>query len=497
MGPHTNQSKEQVTYSDQLRSQQIYKCSKCPSSFKRSENLKRHQRGHDGSKKFMCSVCSKSFARSDILGRHAAVHITHEPRNGCHYKKRACSECAKARERCSRDEPCRRCTAKSLLCFYPDDLPFKITTPTAPTVRTTAWGDHDGTVSGRFDTQNSLSTLSMDDSTSLQEQGTLGTGMDGPFAIRKSPSSIKSTSSYETSCVHPPNPHDIAFQPSIGSGSAPPVEKIHPLGASDSSSRAGVSMVASNTDLIEILKEYQQSLNSLGSKLASSCQPNSSVESKEQPSPDQVLNSRNPSNLLNILNTHSSDTDPRESFPSGLLSQSQTRDFSVGDKVYESPLRNPGTDALSLANCPQELQPIEPPREPFPAPIMTRNRDELLDGPKETESTPYLQEGSSFFNKLKHAAGTLDTHPNHINFDQQLSDYYHQTSHSRPINLKAYEFIAMSFKELCEEDRSKTLSFDAARLDQYDYFIRLYFEHFNHDSPDIGFRGYPGAGTRI
>ncbi|KAL7623388.1 hypothetical protein AAE478_007070 [Parahypoxylon ruwenzoriense] len=36
-------------------------------------------------------------------------------------RKRACTECARARERCSRDEPCLRCTTKSLQCVYPDD----------------------------------------------------------------------------------------------------------------------------------------------------------------------------------------------------------------------------------------------------------------------------------------------------------------------------------------------------------------------------------------
>lgn len=36
-------------------------------------------------------------------------------------RKRACTECARARERCSRDEPCMRCSTKSLQCLYPDD----------------------------------------------------------------------------------------------------------------------------------------------------------------------------------------------------------------------------------------------------------------------------------------------------------------------------------------------------------------------------------------
>ncbi|KAI0472664.1 hypothetical protein GGR56DRAFT_575933 [Xylariaceae sp. FL0804] len=40
-----------------------HQCSRCPSSFKRPEHLKRHQRGHDGHKRFVCPTCSKRFAR--------------------------------------------------------------------------------------------------------------------------------------------------------------------------------------------------------------------------------------------------------------------------------------------------------------------------------------------------------------------------------------------------------------------------------------------------
>ncbi|KAI2624955.1 hypothetical protein GGR54DRAFT_637855 [Hypoxylon sp. NC1633] len=46
----------------------------------------------------------------------AAQRTSHTPN-----RKRACTECARARERCSRDEPCLRCSSKSLPCLYPDD----------------------------------------------------------------------------------------------------------------------------------------------------------------------------------------------------------------------------------------------------------------------------------------------------------------------------------------------------------------------------------------
>ncbi|RWA06657.1 hypothetical protein EKO27_g8446 [Xylaria grammica] len=74
-------------------SQKKYQCPQCPSSFKRPENLKRHQRGHDESRRFMCHICDKSFARSDILGRHVAIHTPLEQRNDNPQRKRACLEC--------------------------------------------------------------------------------------------------------------------------------------------------------------------------------------------------------------------------------------------------------------------------------------------------------------------------------------------------------------------------------------------------------------------
>ncbi|KAI1372012.1 hypothetical protein F4677DRAFT_277260 [Hypoxylon crocopeplum] len=101
--------------------QEKYQCPRCPSSFKRPEHLKRHQRSHDGHKPFMCSICLKRFFRSDILTRHELMHVAAQRTNHTLTRKRACTECARARERCSRDEPCLRCSTKSLQCLYPDD----------------------------------------------------------------------------------------------------------------------------------------------------------------------------------------------------------------------------------------------------------------------------------------------------------------------------------------------------------------------------------------
>lgn len=58
------ESVEASTVLPELHSEKKYwSCPQCPSSFKRSENLKRHQRGHDESRRFICQICDKSFAR--------------------------------------------------------------------------------------------------------------------------------------------------------------------------------------------------------------------------------------------------------------------------------------------------------------------------------------------------------------------------------------------------------------------------------------------------
>jgi hypothetical protein len=58
--------------------------------------------------------------RSDILHRHEFIHTAVPPDPSSVHRKRACLECAKARERCSKGLPCARCSSKSLQCAYPD-----------------------------------------------------------------------------------------------------------------------------------------------------------------------------------------------------------------------------------------------------------------------------------------------------------------------------------------------------------------------------------------
>ncbi|KAI5459576.1 hypothetical protein BGZ63DRAFT_254791 [Mariannaea sp. PMI_226] len=94
-----------------------HQCSRCPAKFKRVEHLKRHQLGHQEQRRFVCPVCSKRFTRSDTLNRHVSVHRAQDSRGAG--AKRACFECARVRERCTKATPCQRCHSKSIECIYP------------------------------------------------------------------------------------------------------------------------------------------------------------------------------------------------------------------------------------------------------------------------------------------------------------------------------------------------------------------------------------------
>ncbi|KAI8848222.1 hypothetical protein BC829DRAFT_352292, partial [Chytridium lagenaria] len=47
-----------------------FRCEKCPQTFSRSHDLKRHYYIHSQEKPFLCPRCGKGFARRDALRRH-------------------------------------------------------------------------------------------------------------------------------------------------------------------------------------------------------------------------------------------------------------------------------------------------------------------------------------------------------------------------------------------------------------------------------------------
>ncbi|KAK5628783.1 hypothetical protein RRF57_004498 [Xylaria bambusicola] len=200
----------------QDHSQKKYKCPQCPSSFKRPENLKRHQRGHDETRRFMCQVCDKSFARSDILGRHVSTHMPLERSNDNPHRRRACHECARARERCSRGEPCRRCTVKALLCLYPEEHQFKAMMSSDSNPSTSESGHYNGTVGvGWFRPQSPpLGALYTPGYTLLQDVESPEWPIESSPGLSRGPSAF-SALPYKEAHPYQPDRHSTGLPPSF------------------------------------------------------------------------------------------------------------------------------------------------------------------------------------------------------------------------------------------------------------------------------------------
>ncbi|KAL2127903.1 hypothetical protein VTI74DRAFT_10002 [Chaetomium olivicolor] len=109
------------------------RCTICGTTFSRPEHLARHRKSHTREKPFRCPVCGKNFARQDVMSRHAATHDQDERVTGVPTRLRACKQCATCRVRCSRTEPCRRCSERNLMCVYPPGSTKRTPPPAAGT----------------------------------------------------------------------------------------------------------------------------------------------------------------------------------------------------------------------------------------------------------------------------------------------------------------------------------------------------------------------------
>ncbi|KAK4039601.1 fungal-specific transcription factor domain-containing protein [Parachaetomium inaequale] len=108
------------------------RCTICGATFSRPEHLARHRKSHTREKPFRCPVCGKTFARQDVMSRHGATHDQDARVTSVPTHVRACRQCAACRVRCSRTEPCGRCSERNLACVYPPDGTTR-TPPPAPT----------------------------------------------------------------------------------------------------------------------------------------------------------------------------------------------------------------------------------------------------------------------------------------------------------------------------------------------------------------------------
>ncbi|KAJ5821907.1 uncharacterized protein N7525_011191 [Penicillium rubens] len=97
----------------------LIQCDVCQATFTRQEHLNRHIRSHTTEKPFQCLQCGKSFTRLDVLHRHNQSHVSKPLGDRSGKKFRACKECAVSRVRCSRGDPCERCSQREIQCIYP------------------------------------------------------------------------------------------------------------------------------------------------------------------------------------------------------------------------------------------------------------------------------------------------------------------------------------------------------------------------------------------
>ncbi|KAH8758788.1 hypothetical protein F5882DRAFT_306697, partial [Hyaloscypha sp. PMI_1271] len=54
-----------------------FKCDKCPQSFSRNHDLRRHKRIHLAVKPFPCENCEKSYSRKDALKVRYLCNLTY------------------------------------------------------------------------------------------------------------------------------------------------------------------------------------------------------------------------------------------------------------------------------------------------------------------------------------------------------------------------------------------------------------------------------------
>ncbi|CRK15681.1 hypothetical protein BN1723_005440 [Verticillium longisporum] len=104
-------------------------CEHCNQTFRRAEHLQRHERRHLGHLPFHCPLCSRQFSRRDTLKRHLGTHQLSPEQTAALAKatdagpSKACTNCAKSKQKCDRDMPCGRCRKRKLQCSVATNQP--------------------------------------------------------------------------------------------------------------------------------------------------------------------------------------------------------------------------------------------------------------------------------------------------------------------------------------------------------------------------------------
>ncbi|KAI1467904.1 uncharacterized protein F4812DRAFT_381730 [Daldinia caldariorum] len=436
MGSVTDASNWRKSPSPGNEAQEKYQCPRCPSSFKRPEHLKRHQRSHDGHKPFVCSICLKRFFRSDILTRHELMHIAAQRNSHVLNRKRACTECARARERCSRDEPCLRCSTKSLQCFYPDDT----------SQRSHSFGNESSAASG-------------------SEQG-----------------QIEDYHRYESQCLsmHPKQENfattsasNLVQRKSVNEDDGPLREFIRtlrsPVGPSFMTDADRPSNLPFKPSIFH--QDHQSSVSSLATLSGIAGEPGGFDHRRLKAASRQASLFDQPGNSpFARAGIH----DPIN-LGEGPFGQA----LGVGEysNLCPSPIAVPAEPPFDF----HPEAPLGPSSEMGPGTRVSGNIDPFLPMRAGGHGVVDLSEASALAPTTTPTTTSAGAAP--LSGLLSMSDF-----RSRPINLKAYEVIASNFKELSLEFGRATSSThsndisESQRTAQHELLVKLYYEHFKQQA---------------
>jgi hypothetical protein len=397
---------------------------------------------------------------SDILGRHEAVHAAREGRNEHPHRKRACYECARVRERCSRGEPCRRCKTKGLCCLYPEESRFKISMPDAWTPSTPGSDGYDAmTVEDTQPTLEALSSgrdMASQDYTSSQYEAE-----ESPDLYRRSllPSIFSNWDAYHC----PPEYEDVSFLSSIDCDRQP--SRKH--GASRRSHKKSkynhAESFRSNTDPERAPQYYGGA----------------------QTTPQQAMHYSDEA-ALRELDSYLASQDQRVGGLEHLLESSRRH---VAPSPVQARRNSKGNSSIhARASAPKR------PARYDGATTLTGGTGEaqaLSDMSPDANTTTYpipFRPSTSTSTATSTSSPSSSAEP-----------------HPRLVNIRDYEVIATRFKEFRNQSRftsqlgnpatttTASTTTTTPRTEQHDALLRLYFEYFS-SHPDAGRGSGPGPG---
>jgi len=96
-----------------------YVCEICRRSYRPRDALTRHRNTHSRNKKYACSICRCVFYRRDLLVRHSQIHYQSQGHNETAGRQRAaiaCTNCRRAKIKCSGRIPCAACQHADRQC---------------------------------------------------------------------------------------------------------------------------------------------------------------------------------------------------------------------------------------------------------------------------------------------------------------------------------------------------------------------------------------------